>query len=250
MDLIILLSVFIAFLALAYVTYRNVYNLDSRLRQIEDILKNAQVVAEPPMRHEHSQAQAQAQAQSQTQAQTHAHAHAHAHAQAHEHSPLYASRYQPEGVVPGWGGEGVVPQKVTVAKEDHNTRTIEIIPDVESESESDDNVSDDNVSDGNDADDEGSDDIAVDDILNEMEKEDQLESSENVKSEEDAESESEEERARVQVETATVAGLRKTLRDAGVTIPGGVKKADLVRMVDNLSSSRIERVERVEDETA
>jgi len=47
MDLLILLAVFVALLALAYVTYRNISNLDSRLRRIEDILKNAQVVAEP-----------------------------------------------------------------------------------------------------------------------------------------------------------------------------------------------------------
>lgn len=47
MDFLILLAVFVALLALAYVTYRNISNLDSRLRRIEDILKNAQVVAEP-----------------------------------------------------------------------------------------------------------------------------------------------------------------------------------------------------------
>lgn len=47
MDILILLAVFVALLALAYVTYRNIQNLDTRLRRLEDILKNAQVVAEP-----------------------------------------------------------------------------------------------------------------------------------------------------------------------------------------------------------
>jgi hypothetical protein len=47
MDLMILLAVFVAILALAYFTYRNVVGLDMRLRKIEDVLRNAEVVAEP-----------------------------------------------------------------------------------------------------------------------------------------------------------------------------------------------------------
>lgn len=39
-----LLAVFIAILALAYFTYRNLVGLDTRLRKIEDILRNAEVV--------------------------------------------------------------------------------------------------------------------------------------------------------------------------------------------------------------
>lgn len=47
MALMILVSVFVAILALAYFTYRNVVGLDTRLRKIEDVLKNAEVVAAP-----------------------------------------------------------------------------------------------------------------------------------------------------------------------------------------------------------
>ena len=73
MDLMILVAVFVAILALAYFTYRNIVGLDSRLRKIEDVLKNAEVVAAPA--HEHSE--------------TH-------HEDSHEENTR----------IPGWGGEG------------------------------------------------------------------------------------------------------------------------------------------------
>lgn len=48
MDTIILLAAaFVAILVLAYFTYRNIVGLDTRLRKIETILNNAEVVAQP-----------------------------------------------------------------------------------------------------------------------------------------------------------------------------------------------------------
>lgn len=47
-DLALLVAVFVAILALAYFTYRNVVGLDTRIRKIEDILQNAEVVSAPP----------------------------------------------------------------------------------------------------------------------------------------------------------------------------------------------------------
>ena len=84
MDILILLAVFVALLALAYVTYRNIQNLDTRLRRLEDILKNAQVVAEPISSSEHHQHEEPA------------------------HNERFISGFtnvQHSAPVPGWGGE-------------------------------------------------------------------------------------------------------------------------------------------------
>jgi hypothetical protein len=82
MDLMILVAVFVAILALAYFTYRNIVGLDTRLRKIEDVLKNAEVVAAPP-----------------------------SHVQENAETPMHHAAPTPgmlEGNtrVPGWGGEG------------------------------------------------------------------------------------------------------------------------------------------------
>jgi len=236
MDLIILLAVFVAFLALAYVTYRNVYNLDSRLRKIEDILKNAQVVAEPtaipdeaPQAHltgsndgEDYNPREQSSSLPNSAPQ--------------EMSP-YAGRYGAgagdsfSGPVAGWGGEGGIPPKVTVAKEDADTRTIEVIPD-DADIEGDTGV---------DGDDEGDsdDDVEVDDILDEMEREGIDDSAEEVT-------------PVLDVATVRVADLKRALKNANVTFPSGAKKADLVRLVqdNNVSVQKGDGNEHGEEDDA
>ena len=215
MDLIILLAVFVAFLALAYVTYRNVYNLDNRLRKIEDILKNAQVVAEPA---EAPAEAAQVHPVSGDDGDDHNPREQSAslpHSAPQEMSP-YAGRYGVSagdsfsGPIPGWGGEGGIPPKVTVAKEDADTRTIEVIPD------------DADVEDGVDGDDEGDsdDDVEVDDILDEMEREGIDDSAEEIT-------------PVLDVATVRVADLKRALKNANVVFPSGAKKADLVRLVQD-----------------
>lgn len=215
MDLIILLAVFVAFLALAYVTYRNIYNLDSRMRRIEDILKNAQVVAEPV---DSSSAGPTASEQAHThvpeQGDT---ASVPTSVQRPEPSP-YAARYGAggsdsfDGPIPGWGGEGGVAPKVTVAKEGHdvdgNVRKVEVIPEEDGEGE-----------DGDDEGTDGSDDIDVDDILDDMEQDGEPSSGPAGS-------------ASTGVSAAKVADLRKALRDAGIHIPSGAKKADLIQLVE------------------
>jgi hypothetical protein len=212
MDLIILLAVFVAFLALAYVTYRNVYNLDSRLRKIEDILKNAQVVAEPIAAPSEEPKNRPAPPEDEDGNNPREQASL-PNSVPQEISP-YAGRYGAAGgdsftgAVPGWGGEaGGVPPKVTVAKEDADTRTIEVIPD--------------DADTGADGDDEEGSDVEVDDILDEMEREDvDIEEVEQIV-------------PTLDVTTLRVADLKSALKTANIGFPSNAKKADLVRLVQD-----------------
>lgn len=239
MDLIILLAVFVAFLALAYVTYRNVYNLDSRLRKIEDILKNAQVVAEPvaapaeaPQAHPAATDDAEGHNPREQSSSL-------PNSAPQEMSP-YAGRYGAgagdsfSGPIPGWGGEGGIPPKVTVAKEDADTRTIEVIPDDADTSDIGDDA-------GADGDDEGDsdDDVEVDDILDEMEREGIDDSAEEITPVLDA-------------STVRVADLKRALKNANVAFPSGAKKADLVRLVqdNNVSVQKGDGHEHGEEDDA
>lgn len=208
MDLIILLAVFVAFLALAYVTYRNVYNLDSRLRKIEDILKNAQVVAEPIA--EPSEEPKTHPAPSEDEDGNNPREQSSVPNSVPQEISPYAARYGAAGgdsftgAVPGWGGEaGAVPPKVTVAKEDADTRTIEVIPD--------------DVDTGADGDDEEGSDVEVDDILDEMEREDEVEQIVPT----------------LDATTMRVADLKHALKTANISFPSTAKKADLVRLVQD-----------------
>ena len=213
MDLIILLAVFVAFLALAYVTYRNVYNLDSRLRKIEDILKNAQVVTEPIGGASEEPKTHPAPSDDEDGNNPREQSSSLPNSVPQEVSP-YAGRYGAAGgdsftgAVPGWGGEaGGIPPKVTVAKEDAETRTIEVIPD--------------DVDTGADGDDEESSDVEVDDILDEMEREDgDIDEVEQIVPTVDA-------------TTMRVADLKRALKNANISFPSNAKKADLVRLVQD-----------------
>lgn len=222
MDLLILLAVFVALLALAYVTYRNVYNLDSRLRKIEDILKNAQVVAESPQNHRtvgNTHADTGTEVSSTTPAPSSSAVPANTaslpKSVTQEMSP-YAARYGAagtdsfDGPVPGWGGQGAVPQKVTVAKEGADTKTIEVIPDDEGYDAGDD--------DDGDGEGDSTDDVEVDDILNEMEFNDETTDMNDNSPGQD-------------IATAKVADLRRALQNANIKLPNRAKKADLIQLV-------------------
>ena len=119
MDMLILLALFIAILALAYFTYRNLVGLDGRLRKIENILQNAEVVTT-------SDPAAMPSAQSQTHA--HSHGHAHGHSQGAEYSSAFVS---PEYIA-GWGGQGPV---LTVQKEgegeESEEKVVELVDELE-----------------------------------------------------------------------------------------------------------------------
>lgn len=122
----ILVAVFVAILALAYFTYRNIVGLDTRLRKIEDVLKNAEVVAAPA-----------------NERISHAHA-------------LESSH------VPGWGGEG---PEVNVERVEADVPTGNISEDDEGHADdeaSTGGVSDDEGTDAEGSDDEGTDDEGSD----------------------------------------------------------------------------------------
>jgi len=98
MDMLILLAVFIAILALAYFTYRNLVGLDGRIRKIENILQNAEVVTTTdPLAMPSAQNHVQHQHQHQTQG----------------NGQDYSAFVSPEYIA-GWGGQGPV---LTVQKE-------------------------------------------------------------------------------------------------------------------------------------
>lgn len=127
MDMMILLALFIAILALAYFTYRNLVGLDGRLRKIENILQNAEVVStsEP----------------------------VHSNQVSSRPGGEYSAFVSPEYIA-GWGGQGPV---LTVEKEadadaDENAeeKVVELVDepedvDVEEESNLDDDEKDDTV---------------------------------------------------------------------------------------------------------
>ena len=196
MDLMILVAVFIAILALAYFTYRNIVGLDTRLRKIEDVLKNAEVVAAPV--NERIPASRE---------------------QTHEHAPASG--------IPGWGGEGpeVNVERVDSDTPANETRVVDITEDEEypaDDDQSDDDHSDDeseSTSDiaggsGEDGDDErsdGGDDIRVVDGEGEGEGD---------------------ESKRPRGGNIRVSDLRDALKKAGVSFPNGAKKALLMSLVE------------------
>jgi hypothetical protein len=107
MDMLILLAVFIAILALAYFTYRNLVGLDTRLRKIEQILQNAEVVTttDPSLM---------------PSAQNHP---SHSSQQSHTHE--YSAFVSPEYIA-GWGGQGPV-LKVEKESDDHENEDDKVI---------------------------------------------------------------------------------------------------------------------------
>ena len=111
MDLIILVAVFVAILALAYFTYRNIVGLDIRLRKIEDVLKNAEVVAAPV----HTPTQEQSE----------------------NHHPV-ENISEENTRIPGWGGEGppINVERVPLTS-DEEERDVQVMDLHESEGEDD-----------------------------------------------------------------------------------------------------------------
>ena len=240
-----LLAVFIAFLALAYVTYRNVYNLDTRLRKIEDILKNAQVVAEPVKSPRPPVDLPSTADLPRPSAFTE---------EAHYTSVPTSRAFEDRDLIQGWGGSGnpVFP-KVTVAKEDtDSTRKVEVIPEVsetdmaedaddeasstdigvedeEALSDDDEMVDEDggvNVGEDGDVDgdvdvDVDEDDENVDDILKSVEETAYISETSSKVAEPSTED----------YTSTKVADLKKALRANNIAIPSGAKKADLVSLV-------------------
>lgn len=128
MDLMILVAVFVAILALAYFTYRNIVGLDTRLRKIEDVLKNAEVVAAPVP----------------------------APSQLQEHSEVHHE--QKNESVPGWGGEGPPVNVERMPSTSDDERDIQVMDLHDDEEEHSEDGSDNSDESGDLADDEEGDD--------------------------------------------------------------------------------------------
>jgi Nucleosome binding factor SPN, SPT16 subunit len=192
----ILVAVFVAILALAYFTYRNIVGLDTRLRKIEDVLKNAEVVAAPP-----------------------------SHAQEYPETPVHSAPtpgdYESNARVPGWGGEGPPVNVERVLPTDEPEKEDEIremdlpIDEDDEGNEGDDETSDDE--DGEDGED-GEDDEDADD--GEDGKEDDTTPEEN-------------RREKSKYANVRVGDLRDALKKAGVSFPSGAKKALLVSLAEH-----------------
>ena len=192
MDLMILVAVFVAILALAYFTYRNIVGLDTRLRKIEDVLKNAEVVAAPAN-------------------ERIPHAHAHAHESSH---------------VPGWGGEG---PEVNVERVEADVPTGHISED--DEGHADDEASTGGVSDDEGTDDEGSDDEGSDDEGSDGEASD-LADDDIIGLGDGDEEGTDDTQRKARSGTIRVSDLRDALKKAGVNFPNGAKKALLLSLVE------------------
>lgn len=203
MDLMILVAVFVAILALAYFTYRNIVGLDTRLRKIEDVLKNAEVVAAP------------------------------AHIPTREHSETHHESSDEENTrIQGWGGEGppVNVERMPASSDDEDEREVQVM----NLSEDDDNTSNaddehsttddesDSASDGGDAGDDAGDD-GVD--------ADAADADADADADDDDGTE-ENKREKSKYSSLRVNELRDALKKAGVPFPNGAKKALLVSLVE------------------
>jgi len=193
MDLMILVAVFVAILALAYFTYRNIVGLDTRLRKIEDVLKNAEVVAAPAPSSAHTQ----------------------------EHSEVHPT--QENERIPGWGGEGppVNVERMPSTSDDsdadqdgndeHDIHVMDLHDDDEEEEHSEDG-SDNSDESGDLADDEGGDGAEEDGVGGDGAGEDRPE--------------------RSRYSSVRVSDLRDALKRANVPFPNGAKKALLVSLAE------------------
>jgi hypothetical protein len=210
MDLMILVAVFVAILALAYFTYRNIVGLDTRLRKIEDVLKNAEVVAAP------------------------VHTPTHERSENHNNSEIVGEE---NTRIPGWGGEGppVNVERVpsTSDEEEHDVRVMELHEDeelsVSGDSDSvdsdddDDDADADADADGDDTDDAGvggSDDTDGDD-------------GDDTNGADGDDGNGENKREKSKYSSLRVNELRDALKNAGVPFPNGAKKALLISLLES-----------------
>ena len=214
MDMLILLGLFIAILALAYFTYRNLVGLDSRLRKIENILQNAEVVTT-------TDPGAMPSAQS--------------HMQPGEYSSAFVS---PEYIA-GWGGQGPV---LTVQKEgDDDEKVVELVDeadDIEEPEEIDEVQSEQEELDNDEVDEadeiekvgemdkvDNKKDVmeSVDDILTSMENDSRRRFGESGQSGTGNESVS---------RGPKVTDMKDALKKAGVVFPATAKKSDLQKLME------------------
>ena len=197
MDLMILVAVFVAILALAYFTYRNIVGLDTRLRKIEDVLKNAEVVAAPVPSSSHPQ--------------EHSEAH---HAQENER-------------IPGWGGEGPpVNVERMPSSSDESDQDGDDERDIHVMDLHDDDGEEDHSEDGSD-DSDGSGDLADDEGGDDDERGVSDDNEENV------EGDAEDRPERSRYSSVRVSDLRDALKRANVSFPNGAKKALLVSLAES-----------------
>jgi len=216
MDMLILLSLFIAILALAYFTYRNLVGLDSRLRKIENILQNAEVVttsdpASMPSAHMHGSG----------------HGSAHGSGQGHEYTSAFVS---PEYIA-GWGGQGPV---LTVEKEgeESDDKVVELVDDLD-EDEDDDGIEEAEEIDESKS--EREDDNVLNLDVSEPEEESKKTAMESV---DDILKSMEEDSRRRLAETSSITrgpkvnDMKDALKKAGVSFPTTAKKLDLQKLME------------------
>jgi len=203
-DLALLVAVFVAILALAYFTYRNVVGLDSRIRKIEDILQNAEVVSAPP----------QEQLSDGSVEPT----------EAPDSVPVPEEATESNTRIPGWGGEGPA---ITVEREQPEERDA----DDEYEEQEEDSVDDDSEEPTEErnvvVESTEERNIVVEDVP--VESFDVSETTASATTE--SEPEREPERERPNPNSSTVSELKDALRRAGVSFPSSAKKAMLVSLV-------------------
>ena len=228
MDMLILLALFIAILALAYFTYRNLVGLDGRLRKIENILQNAEVVTT-------------SDPDAMPSAQNHVHSHGHSQGQSAEYSSAFVS---PEYIA-GWGGQGPI---LTVQKEGDSEdegqeeKVVELIDELE-EGEEIEEVDDVHSESDSESQSQSQEDDAV---LNlDLDEQDTSNNNDVMESVDDILTAMENDSRRRLVETGLngpgnesvsrgpkVTEMKDALKKAGVTFPATAKKSDLQKLME------------------
>jgi hypothetical protein len=225
MDMLILLGLFIAILALAYFTYRNLVGLDGRLRKIENILQNAEVVTTTD-----------------PSAMPSAHAQALNHVHSQGQGAEYSSAFVSPEYIAGWGGQGPV---LTVQKEgegdeeESEDKVVELVDDLEEPEELEEAEEIDDQSDSQSDTELEQDNIEIDEIDKVDRKKDVMDSVDDILTSMENDS-----RRRL-VETGQsgagnesvsrgpkVTDMKDALKKAGVTFPATAKKSDLQKLME------------------
>lgn len=221
-----LLAVFIAILALAYFTYRNLVGLDTRLRKIEDILRNAEVVTT-------------------TDPSSMPSANGSAFSPINHRVPVVAGQDITPEYIAGWGGQGPV---VKVDKDQHQSleESEEIEEEEEVKEEEDDDNKDKNI--------DIETDILEEDNLSQTETETEQEETEisHISNSPDVMESVDDILKAMEVDTnrrlntknvggggssigksATIVEMKDALKKAGVPFSTSSKKADLQKLMDD-----------------